>query len=146
MLYAASFIHRSVWQETRLRLCPRHFFIINPKSFDKARKTKFLKKRLDLALIPLFLPARRLKRKCDRGIVSDRRKLPGKISVFFSYANFPETLHPFLQALPLTALNDALRAAMLDGAGLALLAAPLAVLAAWGGLSFLVALRMFRWS
>lgn len=66
--------------------------------------------------------------------------------VFFSYANFPETLHPFLQALPLTALNDALRAAMLDGAGLALLAAPLVVLAAWGGLSFLVALRMFRWS
>lgn len=66
--------------------------------------------------------------------------------VFFSYANFPETLHPFLQALPLTALNDALRAAMVDGAGLAILGAPLAVLAAWGGLSFLVALRMFRWS
>jgi ABC-type multidrug transport system permease subunit len=66
--------------------------------------------------------------------------------VFFSYANFPEGLHRFIQALPLTALNDALRAVMLDGAGLALLAAPLAVLAAWGGLSFLVALKTFRWS
>jgi ABC-type multidrug transport system permease subunit len=66
--------------------------------------------------------------------------------VFFSYANFPEGLHAFIQALPLTALNDALRAVMLDGAGLAILGVPLAVLAAWGCLSFVLALRMFRWS
>lgn len=66
--------------------------------------------------------------------------------VFFSYANFPEGLHGFIQALPLTALNDALRAVMLDGAGLPLLVAPLAVIAAWGGLSFVAALKLFRWS
>ena len=37
--------------------------------------------------------------------------------VFFSYANFPAWLQPVIHALPLTALNDALRAVMLDGAG-----------------------------
>ena len=35
----------------------------------------------------------------------------------------PEPIQPFVKALPLTALNDALRAVMLDGAGLAATAA-----------------------
>ena len=37
--------------------------------------------------------------------------------VFFSSANFPAALQPVIHALPLTALNDALRAVVLDGAG-----------------------------
>ncbi len=64
---------------------------------------------------------------------------------FFSAANFPDLMQPFIKALPLTALNDALRAVMLDGTGLAALVAPLAVLAAWMVASFAVALRIFRW-
>ena len=39
--------------------------------------------------------------------------------VFFSSARFPEVLQPFIRALPLTALNDALRGIMIDGAGTA---------------------------
>ncbi len=39
--------------------------------------------------------------------------------VFFSASNFPAAMQPIIQALPLTALNDALRAVMLEGAGLA---------------------------
>ena len=35
--------------------------------------------------------------------------------VFFSSSNFPDVAQPFIRALPLTALNDALRAVMLDG-------------------------------
>ena len=38
--------------------------------------------------------------------------------VFFSSDNFPAAMQPFIRALPLTALNDALRANMIDGAGL----------------------------
>ncbi len=64
---------------------------------------------------------------------------------FFSTSRFPATMQPWIQALPLTAVNDALRAVMLDGAGLSSLAAPLAVTAAWGGLAFAAALRLFRW-
>ena len=65
--------------------------------------------------------------------------------VFFSYERFPEFLHPVLRLIPLTALNDALRALMLDGDTLASQAGPLLVLATWGALSFLLAVRVFRW-
>jgi ABC-type multidrug transport system permease subunit len=72
---------------------------------------------------------------------------PGWIfsGVFFSTERFPEALQPAIQALPLTALNDALRAVMLDGAGLALVLPDLGILLAWGGLSFVAALELFRW-
>jgi ABC-type multidrug transport system permease subunit len=65
--------------------------------------------------------------------------------IFFSTARFPAAMQPFVQALPLTALNDALRAVMLEGAGLAPLLPELALLAAWGAVSFVVALKVFRW-
>jgi ABC-type polysaccharide/polyol phosphate export permease len=65
--------------------------------------------------------------------------------VFFAYSNFPEPMQPFLQALPLTALNDALRAVILDGTGLAATVGFLGILAAWGVGSFGVALKVFRW-
>lgn len=64
---------------------------------------------------------------------------------FFSSANFPGWMQPFIQALPLTALNDALRAVMNEGAGLAAVAAPVAILAAWGVVTFATALKIFRW-
>jgi ABC transporter DrrB family efflux protein len=66
--------------------------------------------------------------------------------VFFSYERFPEAIHPILQALPLTALNDALRAGMIDGAGLGQMIPELAVLAAWSIIPFALALRVFRWA
>jgi ABC-2 type transport system permease protein len=65
--------------------------------------------------------------------------------VFFSASNFPDAMRPFVDALPLTALNDALRAVIGEGAGLGDVARPLAVLAAWGLGTFALALRFFRW-
>jgi ABC-type multidrug transport system permease subunit len=64
---------------------------------------------------------------------------------FFSYARFPDAMIPFVKALPLTALNDALRAVMIDGAALASLGGPLAIVTAWGAVSFAIALKIFRW-
>jgi ABC-type polysaccharide/polyol phosphate export permease len=64
---------------------------------------------------------------------------------FFSTARFPEAVQPFVQALPLTAVNDALRGIMLDGTSLAGLAPELAITAAWAVVSFVVALALFRW-
>jgi len=66
--------------------------------------------------------------------------------VFFSYERFPAVAHPLIRALPLTALNDALRATILEGAPLAAQAGRLAVLAAWTVISFLLALAWFRWT
>ena len=65
--------------------------------------------------------------------------------VFFASANFPDVMQPFIQALPLTALIDALRAVMLAGAGAADIALEIAIMAAWALVSFGAALRIFRW-
>jgi ABC-type multidrug transport system permease subunit len=65
--------------------------------------------------------------------------------VFFSAARYPEWMQPFIQALPLTALNDGLREIMNDGAGFEALGRPLLVLAIWGAVCFALALRLFRW-
>jgi ABC-type multidrug transport system permease subunit len=64
---------------------------------------------------------------------------------FFSSSRFPNAMLPFVKALPLTALNDTLRAVMIDGAGLATLLGPIAIVAVWGAVSFVVALKIFRW-
>ena len=66
--------------------------------------------------------------------------------VFFSYERFPAVLKPLIKALPLTALNDALRSAILEGAPLSHQLARLLVLGVWGVLCYLLALRWFRWS
>ena len=50
------------------------------------------------------------------------------------------------KTLPLTAPNDALRAIILQGATLSSQAGRIAILALWGGVSFLLALRWFRWT
>jgi ABC-2 type transport system permease protein len=66
--------------------------------------------------------------------------------VFFSYERFPQIIQPLIKALPLTALNDALRAIILQGASLGSQWLPLGIMAIWGGLSFVIALKWFRWS
>lgn len=65
--------------------------------------------------------------------------------VFFSSSRFPPAVQPLIRLLPLTALNDALRAIYNDGAPLLAAAVPVAILAAWAVLSFAAALRLFRW-
>jgi ABC-type multidrug transport system permease subunit len=65
--------------------------------------------------------------------------------VFFSAGRFPDVVQPIIRLLPLTALIDAIRSVMLDGAGVAAVATQIGIIAAWGLISFVVALRMFRW-
>jgi ABC-2 type transport system permease protein len=65
--------------------------------------------------------------------------------VFFSSSRFPDAVQPLIKALPLTAVNDALRATMLRGAGVNQLFPELAVIVAWLVLSFALAVRLFRW-
>ena len=66
--------------------------------------------------------------------------------VFFSYERFPAAIHPLIKALPLTALNDALRASILEGTPLLHQWSRLLILALWGGISFVLALKWFRWT
>jgi ABC-2 type transport system permease protein len=66
--------------------------------------------------------------------------------VFFSSERFPDAVQPFIQALPLTQVAGALRRVILEGAGLLDVALALAILAAWAVITFVLALRFFRWT
>jgi ABC-type polysaccharide/polyol phosphate export permease len=65
--------------------------------------------------------------------------------IFFSSSRYPEATQPFIKLLPLTALLDALRAVMIDGASVLTQTVPIAILALWGAVTFVIALRIFRW-
>ena len=65
--------------------------------------------------------------------------------VFFSVEQFPQGVQPVLRLLPLTALNDALRLVVNEGASVVNLGPQLLVLVAWGAGSFFLASRLFRW-
>lgn len=65
--------------------------------------------------------------------------------VFFSWTRFPPWLQVVVEYLPLTLLCDALRAISSEGAGFAQVAPKLAMMLAWGSVTGIVGLRIFRW-
>jgi ABC-2 type transport system permease protein len=65
--------------------------------------------------------------------------------VFFSASRFPDAIQPLIQALPLTAVIDALRANILRGAGWSALLPELGIILGWLVVSFALAVRLFRW-
>jgi ABC-2 type transport system permease protein len=65
--------------------------------------------------------------------------------IFFSASRFPAAVQPFVQALPLTALNDALRLVYNEGAGVAAVAPEAGILVLWTLVSFALTFRLFRW-
>lgn len=65
--------------------------------------------------------------------------------VFFASTNFPNAVQPFIKALPLTATVDALREIMLQGVPLTSVLPEIGILLAWLVVSFVIALRIFRW-
>jgi ABC-2 type transport system permease protein len=65
--------------------------------------------------------------------------------VFFASQNFGPVMQPFIQALPLTQLNDAMREVMLHNASLLDIWWRLAILAGYAAVSFALALKWFKW-
>ena len=64
---------------------------------------------------------------------------------FFSSERFPQIFQPFIKALPLTALNTLLRAVMNEGASLWSNWINITILLAWLLVSFVIALKIFKW-
>lgn len=65
--------------------------------------------------------------------------------IFFSSERFPDSMQPFVQALPLTQLNNGLRGLILEGSSLTEQWVPLLLLSGYGVLSFCLALIWFKW-
>jgi ABC-type multidrug transport system permease subunit len=65
--------------------------------------------------------------------------------VFFSAQRFPDAVQPFIKALPLTAVIDALRSNMLQGSSLSHASPQVAVMGIWLIVCFGLALKLFRW-
>jgi ABC-type multidrug transport system permease subunit len=65
---------------------------------------------------------------------------------FFSSKQFPDVVQPFIQALPLTHVNDALREVMLEGASFTQVAWRIGILLLWAAVPFAIALKWFRWN
>src|SRR5580693_6822423 len=65
--------------------------------------------------------------------------------VFFSSQKFPDIMQPFIKWLPLTAVIDALRANMLQGANLTQIAPQVGIISFWLVICFALALKIFRW-
>ncbi len=66
--------------------------------------------------------------------------------IFFSPDRFPQVVQPIIKALPLTPLIEGLRAVMLEGASLGSQGLNLAILLAWGAVTFALGLKWFRWN
>jgi ABC-2 type transport system permease protein len=91
---------------------------------SRTAKTEIVSGLMNLVMLPMF-------------VVS---------GVFFSSDRFPDAVQPLVKAMPLTALNDALRGVILEGEPVSSQLARIAVLLVWGAISFLLALRFFRWN
>jgi ABC-type multidrug transport system permease subunit len=90
---------------------------------SRARRIESISGLMNLVMIPMWL--------CS--------------GIFFSSERFPAFLQPFIQALPLTQLIDALRAVILSGESLLSQTTPLMILGAWSIVSYALALKFFRW-
>ncbi len=64
---------------------------------------------------------------------------------FFSSKRFPDAIQPFIQALPLTQVNDALREVMLEGKDLIYVSGRIGIMLAWTVVCSALALKWFRW-
>ncbi len=91
---------------------------------SRARKVEAVSGLMNLVMLPMFVFS----------------------GIFFSSDRFPDAIQPAIRALPLTALNDALRSVIIEGADFASQIGRIAILVAWMLVSFAVSLRIFRWS
>ena len=65
--------------------------------------------------------------------------------VFFSYHNFPDWSISYIEKLPLTMLADGIRSVFIEGAGVAEILPPTAILTAIGVVFFAAGLKIFKW-
>lgn len=91
---------------------------------SRARKVEAVSGLMNLVMLPMFIFS----------------------GIFFSSERFPDVLQPAIKALPLTALNDALRAVIIEGADFPSQLGRMAFLGVWAAVCFALSVRWFRWT
>ncbi|MEI6750275.1 MAG: ABC transporter permease [Bacteroidales bacterium] len=66
--------------------------------------------------------------------------------IFFSYYNFPEWTIPIIRQMPLTLFADSIRSIFTEGAGFFQTGPAIGIMTAIGLVSFVVGLRIFKWT
>jgi ABC-2 type transport system permease protein len=66
--------------------------------------------------------------------------------IFFSYYNFPEWTIPIIRQMPLTLFADGIRSIFTEGAGFYETGPAIAIMTGVGLVSFIVGLRIYRWT
>lgn len=66
--------------------------------------------------------------------------------IFFHYSNFPESWIPFLQYIPLAITVDTIRDIFITGVSLSEIIIPSSILVSIGLSSFLVGIKIFKWT
>jgi len=66
--------------------------------------------------------------------------------IFFSYYNFPEWTIPIIKQMPLTLFADSIRSIFTEGAGFIETGPAIIIMTATGLLSFIVGLRIYKWT
>jgi len=106
----------------------------------------FVAGNIGFAGLAFFISSRTSKTEIGNGLINVI-VMPMMIlsGIFFSYHNFPDKIIPVLQKLPLTLVADGIRSIFIEGAGMADIVIPAAILF-FGGCIFLVlGLKFFRW-
>ncbi|MBN2350488.1 MAG: ABC transporter permease [Bacteroidales bacterium] len=106
----------------------------------------FIAGNVAFAGIAIFISSRTAKTEIGNGLINvvvfPMMLLSG---IFFSYHNFPESVIPYIQKMPLTMVADGIRSIFIEGAGFAQVSVPLIVLTSIGVVFFTAGLKMFKW-
>ena len=106
----------------------------------------FLAGNFAFAGISIFISSHTAKNEIGNGLIN-AVSMPMMVlsGIFFSYHNFPEWSISTIQKFPLTLLADGMRSIMIEGAGFAETALPVAILALTGLVFFIAGMKIFRW-
>ncbi|MCX6303421.1 MAG: ABC transporter permease [Bacteroidetes bacterium] len=108
--------------------------------------TLFIAGNFAFAGLAIFISAHTAKTEVGNGLIN-ALSMPMMVlsGVFFSYHNFPEWSIPVIQKFPLTMMADGIRSIMIEGAGFAETALPIAILGTTGLVFFVAGMKIFRW-
>lgn len=106
----------------------------------------FISGNFAFAGIAIFLSSHTAKTEVGNGLIN-ALSMPMMVlsGVFFSYHNFPEWSIPTIRTFPLTMMADGIRSIMIEGAGFAETAVPIAILSLTGLVFFVAGMKIFRW-